>query len=64
MKKIIIVTLMFPMLTNAQNNFLGICKSKKDNEPPPGTTMDIKGAHRSTVADSNGLIRISNIAAG
>jgi len=52
--------MLFPLNMYAQHIFGAIIKDSKAN-PLPGATANIKLLNRSSIADSNGLVTISNV---
>ncbi|WP_379091394.1 TonB-dependent receptor domain-containing protein [Pedobacter sp. UC225_65] len=66
MKKLIVllVVLLFAVTTYGQNTYRAIIKDAKTNQKLSGTTVKIQGTAIQTVADSTGMVTLTNIPAG
>lgn len=59
-----IAALLFAVITNAQNTFKGVVKCAHHKEPLAGATVIIEKLNKTVVADSTGIVVISNIPDG
>lgn len=66
MKKLIVllVVLLFAVTTYGQNTYRAIIKDAKTNQKLSGTTVKIQETAIQTVADSTGMVTLTNIPAG
>lgn len=64
MKKIIIIFLLFPLFTKAQNTFTAVIKNKDTKQPLQGATVQIKKLNLSATANEDGFVVLKNIPNG
>src|SRR5882762_5274267 len=64
MKKIIIILLLFPVFTKAQNFFTLVIKSEGTKERIEGATIKIKNLKLSVVTNNAGIVILNNIPNG
>ena len=64
MKKLIIILLLLPFFTKAQNTFKAVIKSEVTKEPIQGATVQIKNLRLSVFTNDSGVVILNNIPNG
>jgi len=64
MKKILVIILLFPLFTSAQNSFKAIVKNDNTKEPLEGATVRVKGLQIGGATNDSGIAVLQNIPNG